>query len=459
MRVLSVGVLFAIAATVHPVGAVEPPKLELAQAPDETLTPLAELIVRADELSRSGKSAEAYELLLSVEDTYIGTVEYDYALGRAALDSGRPDKATLAFSRVLAVDPGHAGASIDMGRAYLALGDVDRARSTFQRLMALDPPPPIRAQLQAFLDLANAPTAPAPAARSSRQGYLGTLAGWSSNVNQAPSQSVIFVPGVGSNFELPGQNVKKPDSFAGVLGGIDVSQALNDTYSVFLGGDFLGRRNFHESDFNVAGYDGYLGLSAAKGAHAARVQALAARDYLGGSANRNLESLTLAYVGTLSPATQVLANVQGGRQRYIPEDFKIFDADFIVFGAGGAQKIGERTNVFAVISAGHQNDVGGNPSGNRDLLGIQVGGEIVIGPRTKATAAAVGERSQYDKFDTGFQTERHDIRRAFEGGVQYFLDRYWSLRFYASYAYTRSNIPIYEYDRTETALILRRDFR
>jgi len=431
----------------------------LAQAPEETsATPLADLIARADALSREGRAGEAYELLLADEDTYIGTVEYDYALGRAALEAGHPDKATLALSRVLAVDPGHAGASIDMGRAYLALGDNARARSTFERLLALDPPPPIRAQLQAFLDIANAPLVP-QAGRSFSQGYAGALLGYSNNVNQAPSQSVIFIPGLGSNFQLPGQNVKLPDSFAGVQGGLDISRALDDTFSVTFGGEFLGRRNFHESDFNVAGAGAYVGLGAVKGAHAGRIQALVARDYLGGTANRNLANLTLGYTGTVSPATQVLASLQGGRQRFVPGDFRIYDADFIVFSAGGAQRVGETSNLFALVSVGYQNDVGGNPSGNRDLLGFQVGGETLLGPRLKGTAAAVGERSKYDKFDLAFQTERRDLRRAFEGSLQYFLDRDWSLRLLASYAFTRSNVPIYEYDRAEGTVMLRRDFR
>jgi tetratricopeptide (TPR) repeat protein len=433
--------------------------LELAQAPEDTTrSALAELIARADTLSQAGKAAEAYELLLASEDTYIGKIEFDYALGRAALEAGHPDKATLALSRVLAMDPGHAGASIDMGRAFLALGDNVRARSTFERLLALDPPPPIRAQLQAFLDIANTPLVP-QAGRSFSQGYLGALLGYSNNVNQAPSQSAIFVPGLGSNFQLPGQNVKKPDSFAGVQGGMDVSRALDDTFSVAFGGEFLGRRNTHESDFNVAGVGAYLGLSAVKGAHAARIQLLGARDYLGGTANRNLESITLGYTGTVSPKTQLLATLQGGRQRFVPGDFRIYDADFIVVSAGGTRRVGETSNLFALVSAGYQNDVGGNPSGNRDLLGFQVGGETLLGPRLKATAAAVGERSKYDKFDLAFQTERRDLRRAFEGSLQYFLDRNWSVRLLASYAFTRSNVPIYEYDRAEGMVMLRRDFR
>ncbi len=424
---------------------------------------LPDLLARAAELSRSGKPAEAYELLLSAEDSYIGTIEFDYALGRAALDAGRPDKATLALTRVLALDPAHAGASIDMGRAYLALGDFARARRTFQNLLALDPPPPVRAQLQAFLDLtessAAASSASAASGGLSPQGYLAALIGRSSNVNQAPSQSVIFVPGVGSNFELPGQNVQRPDSFAGIAGGMDLFWPVDNTLTVIFGGEFLGRRNFHEMDFDVGGYNLYLGLGAATGPHAARIQGLLGRDYLGGSANRDLEGVTLSYVGTLDAATQVLATLQGGRQRYVPEELKIFDADYAVLGAGAARKLGERSTVFAMLSTGHQNDVGGNPSGNKDLVGFQAGGEMLIGTRIRATAAAIGERSRYDKFDTGFQTERRDIRRAFDLGAQYYFERNLSLRFNVSYAYTRSNIPIYEYTRLEGMVMLRRDFR
>ena len=441
--------------------AIGAPPVRLAQAPEAAGAPaLAELLARADELARAGKAVEAYELLAAAEDAYIGTIEFDYALGRAALAAGRPDKATLALSRVLALDPAHAGASIDIGRAYLALGDFARARKTFQDLLAMEPPSQIREQLQGFLDLIDASAAAAPPSRGlSRQGYLGLLIGRSSNVNQAPSQSVIFVPGVGSNFELPGQNVQKPDSFAGIAGGIDVSKPLGDTYSVILGGEFLARRNFHEFDFDVGGVSAYLGLAAAKGPNAMKFQGLVVRDYLGGSANRDLEGLAASYVRTLDSVTQLLATAQGGRYRYVPEGFKIFDANYAVFGAGAAAKLGERSTAFAILSTGRQPDVGGNPSGDKELLGFQAGGERVIGPQLKATALVAAERSRYDKFDTGFQTYRRDMRRAFEVGAQYYLARNLSLRFSVSYAYTRSNIPIYEYTRLEGTAMLRWDFR
>jgi hypothetical protein len=202
-----------------------------------------------------------------------------------------------------------------------------------------------------------------------------------------------------------------------------------------------------------------LGLGAVSGPHAGKIQKFVGRDYLGGSASRDLDGLMLNYVRTFGAATQFVATAQTGRLRYVPEELKIYDADYGVLGGGAAHKLDERSTVFAMLSTGRHKDIGGNPSGNKNLVGFQAGGEMLIGTRVKATATAIGERGQYDRFDTGFQTERRDIRRAFDLGAQYYFERNLSLRFNVSYAYTRSNIPIYEYTRAEWTVMLRRDFR
>ncbi|HYA46815.1 MAG TPA: tetratricopeptide repeat protein [Burkholderiales bacterium] len=434
-------------------------RLELAQVSEAAPSlPLADLLARSQGLSRSGKAAEAYELLLAAEDTYIGTPEFDYALGRAALEAGHPDKATLAFTRVLALDPTHAGASIDMGRAYLALGDVTRARTVFQNLLALNPPPEVRAQLQAFLDLTNAPRA-GTSGGLAYQGFLALMVGRSSNVNQSPSQSVIFLPALSANFVLPGQNVRIADKFAGIVGGVDSSWSLGDSYSLVFGGQLLERRNFHETDFDLGGVNAYLGLAAAMGRHAWRLQGFGGRDWLGAKPSRDLGGISLDYVGALNPSTQFLGTAQGGQLRYVPEDIKIWDANYTILGAGAAHKIDERSTVFVMLSTGYQSDKGGSPSGNKSALGLRAGGEMIFGPRIKLTASAAGEWGQYDKLDTGFQVERRDIRQAYELDTQYWLDRAWSLRLGFSYTLQSSNIPIYEYSRTEWVLRLRRDFQ
>ncbi len=434
---------------------------DIAQAPAATLqTALAGLLARAQALSSAGRFHEAYELLAGAEDAYIGMIQFDYTLGRAALAAGRPDKATLAFSRVLALDPGHAGALIDIGQAYLALRNFAQARATFEALLALDPPPSVRAQLQASLDQATHGQAQgAQPVGPSWRGYVATLLGRSTNVNQSPAQSQVFVPAFAATFELSNQNVKKPDSFAGIMGGVEASQPLDGTYSMIFGGEFVERRNFHEAAFDLGSVSLNLGLDAKYGEHLWRVQRIAGRDYLGGSPSRDLDALALNYLGPLAADTQLLGFAQEGRLRYVPEQLRIFDADFVTFGLGLSQKIGGESTAFVTVSTGDQKDVGGNPSGDKSSRGLRLGGETAIQPRLKLTASAAWESGQYDKLDPTFLVERRDLRRYYEAVLQYALDPRTFLRLGFARTDQRSNISIYEYDRNEWWVMLRYEFQ
>lgn len=460
--------MFACEARAERVGSPPAAAIHMAQAPagaaqaqaEVAQPPLAELLARAEALSASDRLPEAYELLAGAEDAYIGVIEFDYALGRAALDAGRPDKATLAFSRVLALDPGHAGALIDTGRAYLALRDLARARTTFRSLLAFDPPPALRAQLEAYLAQAEPRQEEAASFPTglSHQGFLAATLGQSTNVNQSPAQTSVFVPAIGSNFELSNQNVKKGDMFAGISGGLEAARALDGTYSMLFGGEFVERKNFHESAFDLGGVNVYLGLAANSGAHYARFQRLVGRDYLGGDSSRDLDVFAFNYLGPLAADTQLLVSAQAGHLRYLPESLGIFDANFVTWGLGAAQKISERTTAHLILSTGTQNDIGGSPNGDKRPRAVRLGAETLLQPRLKLSGSAAWERSTYSQVDQAFLAERLDSRLVFDAALQYALERNLFLRFGLSHADQRSNIPIYEYTRTEWWLMLRREF-
>lgn len=435
-------------------------ELQVAQAPVSAhRPPLAKLLARAESLSSSGNFLAAYALLAGEEDTYIGVIEFDYALGRAALAAGRPDKATLALSRVLALDPDHAGALIDTGRAYLALGNYDQARTTFEALLRLSPPPAVRAQLQVYLEQARAGGRDrSPKSGGSHHGYLAAVYGRSSNVNQSPGQSQVFVPAFGATYELSNQNVRKADEFTGVIGGMDASLPLNDTYSIIVGGDLAERRNSHESAFNLGGLGARAGIAATTQARLLRLQLFTGRDYLGGSPSRDMSALGLDDVRSLGTDTQLLARAQAGRLRYVPLELKIFDANFVTLGIGASRKIAGDSTVFVTVSTGHMNDVGGNPSGDKRQLGLRLGTDTAILPRMRLTGNVAWERGQYDRFDPSFLTERLDFVTNLELALQYALAQHVALRFGLAQTAQRSNISIYEYDRTERTLSLRYEF-
>jgi len=365
---------------------------------------------------------------------------------------------------VLALDPRHAGALIDTGRAYLALGNFAQARVALEAVLALDPPPPVRTQLQAYLEQARLarPVEPQPSTQAgglSQRGYLAAILGRSTNVNQSPVQSQVFVPAFGTSFELSNQNVRKGDGFSGVMGGVDASLPLDGIYSLVGGGEIVERKNAHESAFNIGGLGARLGVAAVVDAHLLRIQRRAARDYLGGSPSRDLDALALDYLGSLGAGTQLLAFAQAGRVRHLPEQLKIFDANLATWGLGASQQFVDESTVFVAVSTGNQKDIGGNPSGNKRQLGLRVGADALIQPHLKLMVGAARERGQYDRIDAAFLTERRDFVTSYEIALQYAFDRRTFVRFGLAQTDQRSNIPIYEYSRSEGWVMLRYEFQ
>ena len=420
-------------------------------------TPLDELLAEAAKLSAAGRPAEAYAVLSAQEDTYIGVVKFDYALGRAALDAGRPDRATLAFARVLALEPNHAGARIDSGRAYLALGNREQAAAAFQALLELDPPPALRAQLLVYLAQARREQPRKVAAR----GYLGAYTGISSNVNQAPGQGQIFVPGLLAVLQLSDQNVAKGDSYYGVAGGVEAARQLSRRISLIGSGEFVARENAHYSEFDVAGAAGSVGLAWAGERHVIRAQAVGVVNTLGGRTSRRVQAISLDATETAAQQGTpgiMFAFLQAGQYRHPQADLEIFDADFVTVGAGANVQLDGKSTISVAVLAGGDNDRGGNPSGDRRGLGFRMSWERLFQDKWRIIAQGGVMNSSYDGFDPSFLAVREDRGYDAELSVRYAFSENYELRMGALRVVQNSNIPIYEFKRTDWLIGIRRRF-
>ena len=413
------------------------------------------LLAQARQLSAAGRSAEAYSLLSGAEDEYIGEPRFDYALGRAALDAGQPARATIAFYRVLAVDPRHAGALIDSGRAYLALGNHQQARETFESLLVLDPPPALREQLERYLDQARRGLPLAPVF----SGYLTASLGRSSNVNQSASQSQVFVPLFGARFDLADQNVAKADSFWSVGGGLDGALPLDRTWSVVGGAEILERQNFRESAFDLGGLGARIGVSAGSGLDLARVQWLSTRNYLGHDMNRSVDALLAEGFKMLGPDDQLIAAAQGGRIRYWPPELRIFDSDFNTFGIALSHRTDGSSILAAGVSAGTENDKGGNPDGDKLQLGVRASADMPLLAKWRAGVSGAYLAVNYGQQNPTFLVERRDRRTDLELWLQYALAEALTAKLGATWTSQRSNIEIDEFSRRELWLTFRKEFR
>ena len=245
---------------------------------------------KAEALMRDGKAAEAYSLLEPFEFEQSGNVKFDYLLGIAALDSGKPDKATLAFERVLAVDPNFAGARRDMARAYFQLGDMTRAKTEFESVLAQNPPPAAKVTIDRYLT-AIAQQDSASKTRSS--GYVEFSVGHDSNVNFSTSQREIAVPALGNLvFTLSPNNVKLSDSYLGVGLGGEISHQISPRVGVYGGADVRVRDNRTQNTFDSVAIDGRVGVALGEASNVLRLGVQGGKFELDGKNNRNTDGVS-----------------------------------------------------------------------------------------------------------------------------------------------------------------------
>src|SRR5205814_9732750 len=142
------------------------------------------VLENARRLLAAGNARQAYTELSAVQDKLTGTPEFDYLLGVAALESGRVEDAIIAFERVLALIPNHAGAQMDLARAYYAAGSFDLAEAAFLKLRAANPPPAAQIAINRYLEAINTRKQQLRAGWTAF-GELGV--GYDSNITGVPS--------------------------------------------------------------------------------------------------------------------------------------------------------------------------------------------------------------------------------------------------------------------------------
>ena len=423
------------------------------------------LLRDADALIKSGKPADAYTLLEPLEFERSGEVRFDYLLGVAALDSGKPDKATFAFERVLAVDPNYAGARLDMARAYYQLGDLLRASTEFETALKQNPPEAARVTIRKYLD---AIAAQDPAKQTRISGYVEGTMGRDNNVNNSTDQSQVSI---GSSVAtLSPTNLKTADNYYGIAAGSDVVHRLNTNWGLYAGADLHQRGYNTQNNFNSLGLSARVGLMFGKEANRVRAGVLAGTYTLGNSRNRNTAGLDAEWAHVLSPSNQLNLFGQYVQYRFAQAAMQVNDFNQQALGAGwlhvladgkstlsGSLYYGTEKDVSTIIAPATPN--GGRTDGAKRFSGLRVGGQAAYNDRTVLFTSAGGQAGNYSNTNPYFLLQRADRLFDLTLGANWHWDKLWIVRPQLTYARNNSNIVIYSYNRTDVSLTLRRDFR
>lgn len=227
---------------------------------------LRNLLRDAEAMLKSGKPAEAYNLLEPKEGDYSGDVGFDYMLGIAALDSGKPDRATIAFERILIVNPNFSGARLDLARAYFAMGSDDLAKTEFEIVLTQSPPAQVKVVVQKYLESIEQRRM----ARIQKvTSYLEASVGNDNNITAATPD---FTGGVLGAYSIPGviatgSSLHYSAMYSNLSGGVDFTRLLNEQNGISLlaGADFRQRSYSGVAAMNNQNLDLRAGFSMIRG--------------------------------------------------------------------------------------------------------------------------------------------------------------------------------------------------
>ena len=413
-------------------------------------------VARAEQLMREGKPADAYALLTPLEDKYAGDVQFDYALGVAALDSGKADRATLAFERVLAVNPNYAGARLDMARAYFQLGDAERAKTEFLAVQASRPPAEAAAVITRYLDAIDQIER---AKRRTLRAYVEGTIGYDDNVNNSGTVGEVSVPALGGLvFALNPSNLKRGDSYKSAAAGADFSYQFQPNFGVYAGADVRRRENTHQDNFDSGSMDLRSGLILGEQANQVRFGVTGGRYSLDNQLSRRTEGVTGEWRYTIDPANQVNAFGQYSRNRFTGAAM-VNSFNQAITGAGYLRVLNEgKAAVFGAAFVGKERDVEGRADGAKRFYGFRLGGQLTLRDDVDLFGVLSSQMADYGRANGAFLTSRDDEQTDIVFGLNWRFAKDWTLKPQLLHSRNDSNITIYRYERSELSFTVRRDF-
>lgn len=400
------------------------------------------------------------EALLAQEAQQAGNPDFDYALGVAALDAGHLSRAIFALERVVAVQPGNGPARAELARAYLAAGDVARGREELMLVRRSELPPEAAQAIDRVLGALDA----SPSADRQRRinGYVEASLARDSNVNSATNAGQFALPAFGGLlFTMAPEARQRSDTVLGAAAGASAQVPLSADWDLVAGANLRATspRQVHEMQTTVADFSlgaTHLGED--------RSQTLAWQStgaWLDGGRYRTAHGVAAQWQQQLDRRTQGNVFAQLSRQSYAGQAER--NTDRGVLGLALARSFGEGQrlaygSVYRVRERPREGADGGlNDHHGHQGYGARLGAEQALGAATLFVEWQV-ERRHYGGTEPLFDVQRHDHQSDWLAGLRWPIGRQWQLLPQLRRTIARSNVVLYDYQKTVVQVAVRREF-
>jgi hypothetical protein len=422
----------------------------MALAAEEPSKPVLD---QARKLLDERQPNQAYELLAPHEYDWAGNPEYDYLLGTAAAQSGRPDEAALSLERAVAADPDNREARTALARAYQGSGEQQLARRELDQLGLRDFPQDGYDDVDRY----SAPVRTEPGLREKRFRYFVMFdTGYDSNVSASTDDDTFL------GIALNDRNVEKDSAYGAVSNGGSLEVPLSSNWVYGLNFNFIQRRyvsaTFANSDRAGLSNEfvwrkGPTEINFGAGLYTAYLDSRAPYDGDRSQSGASLDFGARWFLG--GSRWQIGTDVIAAATRH-PDATRIFDVDQLLHGVNLGY-VGQGTKPsfgFALFTGEAQAKQSGSPYG-RDLYGTSFTGSWSVGgPHRMYTYVAV-TKSDYEGSFFGEQRDDMQYSTGLSAVLPVFSSRNWNLIPHLAFIRNQSDVDLFDYNRTEIGLAFR----
>jgi hypothetical protein len=429
------------------------------------LTPLmaqAGPVEDAKVLLMTGKAAEGAALLERDLPQHLEETDYNYLLGIALLDSGKPGAAVFALERALSINPQHGPARAELARALIALTEFDAARRELLQVKQMPMPADVAAKVDGLLtelDRAISDRASQGPGAATFSAYIEGELGYDTNINTATNSSSVMIPLFGLPASLSGFATAQASWITGVNGGVAVQKRVSDDLDVF--GRIDGRFRYHPNQdaFSTSSLAAGGGVRLTRGIDQFSAGLTHMVYYIG--QYRNDEQYGVFGQWQRELGRQDVVGVFG---QYLSASHPIATAlNTEIYLIGGTWthayfSKGDPRMTLTLWAADDQERNEQDPTVGRTFYGVKAAGEYSPWENWKAFASLAAQPSRYGGQSPFFSVKRQDSRYDLNAGLAYKPEKTWTLTGQYSYLRNDSNIAINDFSRQQILFTARRDF-
>lgn len=435
----------------------------------------------ARELLQSHQAEAAFDQLEPLAADMVDDVEFSFLFGYSALLTRRYQDALVAFDRVLSINPSHAGARIQSARALYALGAYDLAKTECKRALELDLTESLKGSIQQLIGQIDATQSKQ---KQYTTGYLEYQIGHDSNVSSALNSSESYQTALLNTYPVfrdLGMEASPPSGnaalqsapFQGWNAGLQWSYRYQPGQSFYANAD-LQRRNYYASAqaFNATSLSLTGGSVWEQADSSMRLSANLVQFFQEGqsttappmSNDKQSWGILAEYRPTLSG--EVLPSFTATYAQTEVPHFKAQETRQYQLGASVLWKNPRNDRQFVLASYQYAQDKALAPLETYDPSKVTQGFRVFAqtdGPQRMDFFVALGWTMRDDSasFGRGQQNIEwgKDTLSDWVLGAQRPLGADWMLKGQWMVSQNSSNIPLFEFQRREISVFVRRDFK